>query len=264
MRCKTICTADVYLLSKLREALLPYGLIQTHRDVIHLQYKNQDTLITDLFFFDFGVSVFWNLPEESEVLFLRILNEFSQEIYAKPEKESYSIALGDKMQVEADLIIIDNKNILTKLAVSFGLAQSAKLTVFETKIEATIASTKHLPHELATKGKIPLSRRDISRKIGAIYIDRSSINLHTEILDIPEFFWEHPNLDIYYHKITHYLETKSRTEILNNRLRVLHELFEILSNELDHRNSHRLEWIIIFLILLEVLLAILHDVLALF
>lgn len=264
MRCKTICTADGYILSKLREALLPYGLIQTHRDVIHLQYKNHDTHVTDLFFFDFGVCVFWNLPEDSEMLFLKVLHEFSQEIYEKPETESYSFALGSKMQIESDLIIIDNKNILTKLAVSFGLAQSAKLTVFETKIDATIANSKHLPHELATKGKIPLSRRDISRKIGAIYIDRSSINLHTEILDIPEFFWEHPNLETYYHKITHYLEIKSRTEILNNRLRVLHELFEILSNELDHRNSHRLEWIIIVLIFFEVMLAVLHDILAIF
>jgi uncharacterized Rmd1/YagE family protein len=38
----------------------------------------------------------------------------------------------------------------------------------------------------------------------------------------------------------------------------VHELFEMLGNELNHQHSSRLEWTIIWLIIIEVGLSILH------
>jgi uncharacterized Rmd1/YagE family protein len=41
---------------------------------------------------------------------------------------------------------------------------------------------------------------------------------------------------------------------------VIHELFEMLGNELNHQHSSRLEWTIIGLIVMEVFLTLLRDV----
>ncbi|HLB53351.1 MAG TPA: RMD1 family protein, partial [Chlamydiales bacterium] len=85
------------------------------------------------------------------------------------------------------------------------------------------------------------------------------VNLHSEILDTPEFFWEHSELEPFYRKTIHYLDVLRRVELLNRKLKLLHELYEILSNELNHQQSSRLEITIIVLILIEVILALLRD-----
>lgn len=93
--------------------------------------------------------------------------------------------------------------------------------------------------------------------MGALFLDRSSINLHVDVLDTPEFFWEHPELEPMYLDVANELDIQNRGQVLNQRLDVLRELFEMLGNELNHQHSSRLEWIIIWLILIEVIITLL-------
>ena len=53
-----------------------------------------------------------------------------------------------------------------------------------------------------------------------------------------------------------YLDIRTRVEILNQRLNVIHDLFEMLGTELNHSHSNRLEWTIIWLILIEVIISL--------
>ena len=96
--------------------------------------------------------------------------------------------------------------------------------------------------------------------MGELFIERNTININTEILDTPEFFWEYPELETFYRKTASYLEVSKRADVLNRRLNVIHELFEILRNELNHQYSSRLEWTLIVLIVIEVVLAVLRDI----
>jgi uncharacterized Rmd1/YagE family protein len=50
-----------------------------------------------------------------------------------------------------------------------------------------------------------------------------------------------------------------RQSILNHRLDVIHELYSLLSNELNYKNSTRLEVIIIILIAIEVVLGLVET-----
>ena len=175
------------------------------------------------------------------------------------ENDEFTYIYGDTMAIEEDEIVLQNKSILLKLAISYGIAQSVKLAIFEEMIQKTIDNTKHLPSSLAKKGKIALSRKEISRKMGEIFIERNFINLHSEILDTPEFFWNHPELEPFYRRTSHYLDVTKRVEVLNKRLGVVHELFEILSNELNHQHSSRLEWTIIILIFIEIMIVVMRD-----
>ncbi|NGX45392.1 MAG: hypothetical protein K940chlam2_00544 [Chlamydiae bacterium] len=260
MRCTTLCTASSYDLHRLQPFLTTMGLTQAYRDVLHLQVPKGKTVRGDIFFFDFGTIVCWGLTHDEEREILPLIKKFEKEPHTNTEIDDYTYTYGTQMKIDEDQIYLPNKNIMTKLAISYGFAQSTKLSTFEELIDKTIQNTKPLPIDLARRGKIRLSRREISRKIGEIYIERTSINLHSEILDIPEFFWEHPKLETYYLRTSHYLDINGRTEILNKRLGVLHELFEILTNELDHQHSSRLEWTIIILILIEVFIALFHDI----
>ncbi|MGE5196308.1 MAG: RMD1 family protein [Anaerolineae bacterium] len=259
MRCTSYCTASYYDIPRLFQDLQTKGPCHLYRDIIHTQLKEEKKIKGDTFYFSFGVVVIWGFIEEEEKEILDFLKDYEKEPLGKVELDEFSYVYSEAMKIEEDEISLQNKSILTKLAISHGIAQSVKLTVFEELIQKTIDHTKRLPRDLARKGKISLSRKEISKKMGELFIERNFINLHTEILDTPEFFWDHPELESFYRRTVHYLDVNKRVEVLNKRLNVVHELFEILSNELNHQHSSRLEMTIIGLIVIEVVIALLRD-----
>ncbi|NDD58696.1 MAG: sporulation protein RMD1 [Chlamydiae bacterium] len=260
MRCTCYCSTSSFDIPRLFQSMIAEGPAQLFRDVVHVQMREDKKILGDVFYFSYGVIVTWGFSESEENELLLKSKHFEKEPNAKLELDEFTFIFGDSMRIEEDEIVLQNKNTLTKLAVSHGLAQSVKLTTFEEVIQKTIDTTKHLPSELAVKGKIPLSRKEISRKMGGLFIERNFINLHSEILDTPEFFWDYPELEPFYRRTAHYLDVSKRVEVLNKKLTVVHELFEILSDELKHQHSSRLEWTIIILIVIEVILAVLRDI----
>jgi uncharacterized Rmd1/YagE family protein len=260
MRCTSYCTAASYDVPRLTQALKQRGATTLFRDVIHHQVKEDKKVKGDIFYFSYGVFVSWGFSLEEEHQIIASLREFEKEPAAKPEIDEFTFAFGEAMKIEEDEILLQNKSVMTKLAISHGIAQSLKLTIFEELIQRTIEHTKKIPMDLAQKGKTSLSRRQISKQMGELFAERNFINLHTEILDAPEFFWEHPELEPFYRRTVHYLDVNKRVDVLNKRLTIVHDLFEILSNELNHQHASRLEWTIILLILIDVAITLLHDI----
>lgn len=261
--CASYCVADAYRVDELVRIFQSNKLSTSPYDeVIHLIYPQGD-YAGQVFFFPYGCAVFWGVAPES----IDALLKMAAPAALKPVKSIvrdecyYQYAEDSTIVEEEDLINLDEDNPILKLALSYGLSQSVKLTVFEETIARAIQQSRHLPEELAQKGKTSLSRQQLSRKIGALYAERHSINLHSDLLDTPEFFWRRPSYETYYHMASDYLDIDMRTHILNQRLSILQELYEILSDELKHLHSSRLEWIIILLIVSEVVLTCLKDVL---
>jgi uncharacterized Rmd1/YagE family protein len=259
MRCTCYCTASSYDIPRLFQHLQQLASPQLFRDVVHIQIHEHEQIKGDIFYFSYGAVVCWGFTKEKERETLSMLKEFEKEPLGKIEHDEFTFLYSDAIKIEEDEIFLHNESVLTKLAISHGIAQSVKLSTFEELIQKTIEHTKKLPLDLAQKGKISLSRKEISKKMGEIFIERNFINLHSDILDIPEFFWDYPELEPFYRRTAHYLDVNKRVEILNKRLNVVHELFEILSSELNHQHTSRLETIIILLILIEVTLALLRD-----
>lgn len=259
MRCISYCTASAFDIPKLFQFLSTHHTVQLFRDVVYVGISEDKSHVKDIFYFSYGVVLCWGMNEEEELQALASIKPFEKEPNPKIEIDEFTYVYGNSMKIEEDEIMLHNKNILTKLAISHGVAQSVKLTTFEELIQKTIELTRHIPAELARKGKIPLSRKEISKKMGELFMERNFINLHAEILDTPEFFWDYPELEPFYRRSSHYLDVGKRVDILNKRLGIIHELLEILSVELNHQHSSRLEWTIIILIVIEVFILILKD-----
>ena len=77
-----------------------------------------------------------------------------------------------------------------KLAISFAFAQSAKLAVFEAALEATTEEIKPIPEQLAARGRCKFTVNEVARLTGRVFLERNAVNLYSNILDTPEFFWE--------------------------------------------------------------------------
>lgn len=57
-----------------------------------------------------------------------------------------------------------------------------------------------------------------------------------------------------YERVTRYLEMDSRVEVLNTRLNMLKDLLDVLNQQMENDHSTKLEWIIIWLIVIEVVI----------
>ena len=66
------------------------------------------------------------------------------------------------------------------------------------------------------------------------------------------FFWEDDEWLPLYLRAAKYLEIDRRAEVLNKRLDIIKELFDMLASELHNNHSNKLEWIVIILIMIEV------------
>ncbi len=65
-------------------------------------------------------------------------------------------------------------------------------------MQSTNRKNKDLPQEMAKTSKISLTRKIISKRMGEIFLERASVNLNSEYLDMPEYFWKYQSLEDYY------------------------------------------------------------------
>jgi uncharacterized Rmd1/YagE family protein len=257
--CNACCTAKLYDSGQLKKYLETKYKTVTFRDVLHVSKPEGDALI-----FKFGVAVFWGLGYDENQNLLADLKKFEQDSLAEPITDEFSFVENQaNSRIHEDQIdLIGGEDaILEKLAVSYGIAQSLKLAQFELAAQKTIDGTKYIPESIAASGVTHLSRRAIAKLRGELYLAKSYINLQFDLLDTPEFFWEYPELEGVYQMAANYLEVKPRLEILDKKLEVIHELFDMLADEQKHKHSSFLEWIIIWLIAVEIVIFLVHDIL---
>ncbi len=262
MRCVSFCTAESYDLRELAQAFRRKGYItRLTRDVVHVSSTKKSA---DLFFFSHGSFVCWGFNKRQEMKWVDYVKAFSHNPYAIVESDHFCYRLGEETTIDAherfkiDVITLDSDNSQLKLAISYGLAQAIKLEAFEDAIQLAVKKNSNLPEDIAVRGMTSLSRKALFQRMGEIFIARSSINLNSEYLDTPEFFWRNPNLEPYYIMTKKFLDIPSRVMSLNQKLDVLQDLFDILNSQVEHRHSSMLETIIILLILIEIIISILQ------
>lgn len=249
---RAICLAERFQFDALYEFLSHQNHATRMRNVITL--KPDEGIYA--FLFDYGVCVFLQYDYESEKRLIDLVRKYAVnplETIVDEELECRFSTEGG-IRIRNDLIEIDDVSELTCLSLSHALAQSTKLASFESSIEETIKKTKYIPETLAKRGSISLSRVQLAKERGRVYLEKSHIILQFNLLDTPEFIWEYPEQEQYYLALSRYLEIAPRATVLKQRLEVIQELLEMMADEQKHHHSSMLEWIIIILIAIEIVL----------
>jgi len=220
-----------------------------------------------LIFFNYGIVVMWGLGSALEQ---QVLEQIVKPICLRPlnkqfvenERHQVQYASSEVVAIRNDVIRLPNRFrgcINVRMSISYALAQSTKLSVFEEQGLDLVQSTAHLPQELAEKGHFKLTATELSKKIGKLFVHRSGVDLLSGVLDTPEYFWSKPDtLEELYKKVAEYLEIDVRIEAVKSRLDMLHELFEMLQSRHDATHGSSLEWIVIVLVLIEAVIGVLE------
>ena len=271
MRSSSYCSADAYDMQSLMDKLMTLGFKpECFDDVIYISSNSltdPQTNFTssnpiDIFFFQFGSVVIWGADDAHEKIILNYLDGCEKGklqamasdqvlcIYDPQSKKTY-------IDEEKNTIALhEHNNIFIKLSVSYAAAQSVKLETLEKSVGAILNNTKTIQEELARTGSTSLSKTEITKKIGILFSERYLVNLYSDVLDTPEFFWRRPSYEPIYLMAANFYDISPRQNAMNNRLDVIQELYNLLSSEVNHRHSSRLEWIIIALITIEVILGL--------
>jgi uncharacterized Rmd1/YagE family protein len=230
--------------------------------------KMTESNYEEVYIFEFGVIVFWGVGQGEEKFVLNSAREFVKhgkvngtEFESGEDDMAFAVSADEEVSqviVANDVIILpESTSIMQRLSVSYAIAQSSVVSIFEERIDRKVDEYKFIPETLAKVGKISLSIRRVGMMIGDIFVIRHDLNLHSDILDVPDFFWEEDRFYSDYRIIAKYLEMETRVEVLNTRLDMMKELLDMIQQQMQNEHARKLEWIVIWLIVVEVFLEVL-------
>ncbi|KAJ8947511.1 hypothetical protein NQ314_008589 [Rhamnusium bicolor] len=105
-----------------------------------------------------------------------------------------------------------------------------------------------------------MTREEVLRKHGELFALRHYLNLSSDVLDTPDFYWENEQFENLYNQVCAYFCISKRTRVMNEKINHCVALIELLSTHLSDKHHIRLEWMIIVLIMVEVAFETIHYI----
>lgn len=271
-------TAEEYDLDLINVGLKKQGLYQVSsmpddlHDVLHVSAKYEiDKEPREIYFFREGSVVFWNVPEierQEVMLFLKNYetNSYEESLILQESEVMNYVYTDNKTRFINGKILLSTEGStdLEKYSFSNGMALSVKLALWEAFLDQYGDSIEWITENMRSGKKINITKDQVFRKTGELYALRHHINLSSDLLDTPDFYWDRQHLENLYQKTCNYLNIAKRTRVMNEKLSHCCELMELLSHHLNDNHHVRLELMIIVLILIEVAFEFLHYVKELF
>lgn len=265
MECLSYCIANTIDLTRLdnhyKTTLVDYVSVKS-RDVLKLSPCNKNNIL--VFVFKNGTVVSWGIKRHQVKAYIDTILLFAYKPIPFQVHDEFIYMLDKKTAIEphdffdVDCLSIDNDSDELKLSLSYGFSQSVKLQYFETILETLIEKYTPLIHSLSHKSGAAVERYQIRQIIGEIIGAKSEMNLISNFLYHPKYFWQHPSLEEYYIMLERYLHIQRRINAINHRLDTLNEIFNMFNGYLESSRAHLLEITIIILITIEVVIGVLH------
>ena len=175
----------------------------------------------------------------------------------EPEVDEFSLKIDPnaKEGVEFGQVTLKEGQQDRLALVSAILAQSNTLEHYEKVVTSMTSSTAGLTDRMCA-GKMPPSGRAMLAFIGKSLSIRRELLGQLSVLDPPESIWEDDSLDRLYHALQANFEIPQRMRVVEHKLNLIHDTAQMIVSINEGRRSHFLEMVIIFLIALEIVLAI--------
>eukprot|EP01117_Protostelium_nocturnum_P007472 TRINITY_DN2670_c0_g1_i1.p1 TRINITY_DN2670_c0_g1~~TRINITY_DN2670_c0_g1_i1.p1 ORF type:complete len:415 (-),score=144.71 TRINITY_DN2670_c0_g1_i1:192-1412(-) len=252
---------DLYLYLSSRSSGVFISSAESKSTVVSRPYKDGD-----VFYFEGGSVVFWGVSQSDAVNVLQELKKFEKNPVSVVPTESMDYTFTDaNSHIRDDIIFLtENQDKFSlhqqQLAFSYGFHQSVKLSYLEEEISDQIKGAKDIQGRLVEKRRWLTDTKThlhINRLLSNFLSIRAALNLHSDLLGTPDIFWDHPALEKFFLQMTKNMEINSRIDIVNRRLEESGHVLELLKTELTTKHGSRLEVLIIWLITVEVVIAIL-------
>lgn len=225
-----------------------------------IRYSDSDELFLSngpnkyLYLFQYGVVAFFNHTKDEIKSVLTALQLNSSYAYEGDLLETINVQVSPGAhEVTFDKVILpslDEEALrLVLLYTSQSVALDKYLEITDVLLEETSIHTKHLE----TTGKLKISGINLKKFIGRVLNVKNQISENLYIFDSPDVTWENESLNRLNIALKQTFDIKDRYRYIYERTAIIKEDLELFKDIMDHRESNRLEWIIILLILVEVI-----------
>ncbi|XP_029453166.1 required for meiotic nuclear division protein 1 homolog [Rhinatrema bivittatum] len=271
MQCTAFATAEEYHLGTLCHDLTSHGFFEVKslpRDAANVLVVGTENFAKSndlgmVFFFREGSVVFWNVEEKTMKYVMQLLERHEIQpyevalVYWENEDISYRIGEGrsslNRGEILLNLELEPDEAVLEKFAFSNALCLSVKLGIWEASLDNFVESIQSIPEMLKARKKMKLSHDDVMQKIGELFALRHRINLSSDLLITPDFYWDREHLEQLYDKTLQFLSINRRVKVMNEKLQHCMDLTDLMRNHLTEKRALRLEWMIVILITIEVM-----------
>jgi uncharacterized Rmd1/YagE family protein len=212
--------------------------------------------------FRYGALVFFDATPEERTDFIREIRQFITEPFDRPETEDLTISQSTDgtEQVDADgtVRLIDAS--LGRLhIVAHVLAKSVVLAHYEVRVGEIFDRIDRLVSQMKQGITPKVSGRDLLEQIGDVLIAQTQTVGRVEVTEKPESTWDRPDLDRLYERLSLEYELRDRDRALTRKLDFISQTAQTYLDMLQTRQSLRVEWYIVILILVEIVL-IVYDI----
>ena len=208
-----------------------------------------------VYIFRYGIVSFYGFSEESITTITKDLKPYciqwqQPELTEEIELEILSGHIQPK--VTNNKIILPSSNFEAIRLVLLQLSQSVALDHFAGLSEQIMKETRQHTTYLEHHGKLHLGGKKLKKYIAKVLNINNQISENLYIFDSHEVTWEDENLDRLDRNLKQVFDLKERYRTIKEQGYIIKENLSLFKDIMDHRESSRLEWIIIILILVEV------------
>lgn len=212
-----------------------------------------------LYVFDYGVVVFGNYDAVAKSEFVTFVKNYATNLVDSNLFEEYKILTDietPKAIVKNDFVTVPIIDASILRIVMLNTGQSVALEYYEVLTDELITSSKLYILELEKHGKLSISKTNLLKYIGKVLNVKNSIVDNLYILDDPNLVWDNEELNLLNRRLKLNFDINTRFKDLDYRLQIVEDNLTLFTDVLNVRESARLEWIIIILIVLEIMIAL--------
>jgi required for meiotic nuclear division protein 1 len=218
------------------------------------------------YYFNFGVMAFTGFTEEEMRYAIKTVYSYQRAPLAHSLRDDFQIEFENGLETKFDfekvnLGRLDDKVIRIAM---FNLAQSVAIDHHHIVAENLLTEVKGFANQLEQTGTLKIGRKSMLRFLGRALNTQNDIAENIYIFDAPDLVWDDEYLDKLHQGLIKHFDLRMRFSELEYTLRIIEDNLTVFREIYNQKESSRLEWIIIILILFEVFDLIITKIFHLF
>ncbi len=207
----------------------------------------------------YGVVVLFNLTSMEEASFLETLRPFIKE--PKSDKAYEQLTIGFDSQVkerlDRDILWLRDSTVERLQVLAEALAKSVVLEYYENQVAGVFDRIQSFADAIQDQPGVRRPKnQELLRQIGGTLLIQHKMVGMVQVGEKPDPIWDRPELDRLYLRLEDEYELRERLLALERKLSLVSKTAETALELLQHDSSHRVEWYIVILIVVEILLSV--------
>jgi len=204
--------------------------------------------------FDYGAVVFANMGDTDVSKNLALLRQFCEHPLPEILRDDFEILHqpGESLTFGFGSLVVPELNGNVVRIAMLNTAHSVALDFYSQRAHELLSEVQGFTNQMEQEGTIRISRSNMLRFIGRMLNSKNRIVENLFIFDSPDLAWEDEYFDRIHRGLARTFETQTRFKEIEYTFKVVEDNLSVFRELFLHRESSRLEWIIIALICIEV------------